>query len=188
VVFGLLVVEDYIDGRLVGRVVKDWFSGGDLSTANYVRLVGAMFTSVPRDGSASFSAVDVDGVSRTFIFKVSAGSRHWFWNTYICANRVRVGFGSSTAVPARNNYRLGSEFISDESPRLIVDEDAGVIVVEGRFVDAVDRTVCEVGLFLHATVSFEDVCRDVLVDRTVWSPCRSVPAGVPYIVRYRFVL
>ena len=187
-VFGLLVVEDYIDGRLVGRVVKDWFSGGDLSTANYVRLVGAMFTSVPRDGSASFSAVDVDGVSRTFIFKVSAGSRHWFWNTYICANRVRVGFGSSTAVPARNNYRLGSEFISDESPRLIVDEDAGVIVVEGRFVDAVDRTVCEVGLFLHATVSFEDVCRDVLVDRTVWSPCRSVPAGVPYIVRYRFVL
>ena len=187
-VFGLLVVEDYIGGRLVGRVVKDWFSGGDLSTVNYVRLVGALLTSVPRYNSVSFSAVDVDGVSRTFIVKANVGDVSWFWNTYGCDNVFMIAFGSGGGPPARTDYKLSAGFTSDWSPSLVVDEGAGVVVIEGRFIDGVTRSVCEVGLFLRATGAYSTWCFNFLMDRTVWSPCRTIPPGTPYIVRYRFVL
>ena len=187
-VFGLFVVEDYIDGRLVGSVVKDWSSGGDLSTINYVRLIGALFTSVPRGGSVSFSAVDADGESRTFIVKINAGGASWFWNTNSCPNMIIIGFGSSGGAPSRVQVNLGAMFTSDSNPSLVVDDDSGVVVIEGRFIDGVTRNVCEVGLFIHATGVGSLNCHTFMIDRTVWSPCRSIPPGTPYIVRYRFVL
>jgi len=187
-VFGLLVVEDYVGGVMVGRVVKGRRIGGDRATQAMTRLFYAILEVGASGTGAGFSFTDADGVDRTFSVRGNYVDAHFFWNTSSCPRGVRVRFGSAITAPTRTDYRLANEFGVDANPLIVVDEAGGVVTVEGRFSSGVDRDVCEVGLTLVGTVSDSYRCGEVLLDRTVWSPCRSVPAGVPYAVRYRFVL
>ena len=186
--FGLLVVEDYIGGVMVGRVVKGRRIGGDRATQAMTRLFYAILGVGASGSEVGFSFVDVDGVDVTFTVRRNYYGIYFFWETYNCPRGVRVRFGSATTAPTRTDYRLANEFGVDANPLIVVDEAGGVITVEGRFSSGVDRDVCEVGLTLAGTVSDYRTCGEVLLDRTVWSPCRSIPAGTPYAVRYRFVL
>ena len=186
--FGLLVVEDYVGGVMVGRVVKGRRSGGDRATQAMTRLFYAILSAGAVETWVGFSFTDVDGVDRGFTVRGHYGTASFFWNTAYCPHGVRVRFGSGTTAPTRTDYRLANEFGVDPNPPIFVDEAGGVVTVEGHFSSGVDRDVCEVGLTLVGTVSGDRTCGEVLLDRTVWSPCRSVPAGVPYAVRYRFVL
>ena len=186
--FGLLVVEDYVGGVMVGRVLKGRRIGGDRATQAMTRLFYAILGVGASGSGVEFSFVDVDGVDVTFTVRGNYYGAHFFWNTYSCPYGVRVRFGSATTAPTRTDYRLANEFGVDANPLIVVDEAGGVVTVEGRFSSGVDRDVCEVGLTLAGTVSGDRTCGEVLLDRTVWSPCRSIPAGTPYAVRYRFVL
>jgi hypothetical protein len=183
------VVEDFIGGERVGEVVKVDSSGGDLFTIWILRMFYAMFASVLTRGTVSFSASDDTGALRSFIFKRDMGSAgHHIFNTNSCLSGVRVRYGSGSASPLRNAYRLDSEIFVDSNPSLIIDEVRGFVMVESVVAFGSDTIICEVGLSLVATVAGATTCGEVLLDRTVFSPCRSIPADTPYTVRYRVQL
>jgi len=184
VVFGLLVIEDYVGGALVGRIVKGRACDGDLSTRNFHNFMTALFY----DSSLEFSVVDVSGYPRTFRIRYFDGdfSRGViFWNRQYCDHAVRVRFGSGSTPPLRTDYRLASEFLVVTNPEVRFDAAGGFVYIEAGFTDVVARDVCEVGLTLVGTVYGSGTCGEVLLDRTVFSPCRSIPANTPYVVRYR---
>jgi hypothetical protein len=189
VVVFVFVIEDYVGGDKVGEVVKLDLSDNDLFTAWILRMFYAMFASVLKGGTVSFSAFDDTGASRTFNLKISLGSAtsHIF-NTYSCPSGVRVRYGSSSVAPSRVDSRLLSEVFVDDNPSLIIDEGGGLVMVQSVVSFGSDTTVCEVGLSLYATVAGDRTCGDILIDRTVFSPCRTIPAGTPYTVRYRVQL
>ncbi len=189
VVVVLFVVEDFIGGEGVGEVVKIDSSDGDLFTIWILRMFYAMFSAVLIGGTVSFSAQDDTGVSRTFHFKrnMTPGVAHIF-NTNSCPGGVRVRYGSSSISPARTDFKLVSEIFVDSNPRLVIDEDRGFVMVLSDVVFSSDTTICEVGLSLYGTVAGASICGEFLIDRTVFSPCRVIPANTPYTVRYRVQL
>jgi len=185
-VFSLLVIEDYVDGVMVGRIVKGRACGGDLSTRNFYNFMANVFSVALQD----FSVVDDGGVSRTVRIRFSTtdfNKGSIFWNTYRCVHAVRVRFGSGATLPSKTDFKLESEFLAVTNPVVRVDEAGGFVYIEAGFTDVVPRDVCEVGLTLAGTVSGNSTCGEVLLDRTVFSPCRSIPAGTPYVVRYRLL-
>jgi hypothetical protein len=187
------VVEDFIGGERFGEVVKIDSSDGDLFTAWILRMFHAMFASVLPGGTVAFSAIDDAGTSRTFNFKrdTDLWGCHLF-NTFICPSGVRVRYGISGTPASRTDYKLLQEIYVDSNPRLIIDESGGFVMVESVVSFGVSRTICEVGLSLYTVIyctgSGADGCGEFLLDRTVFSPCRSIPAGTPYMVRYRVQL
>jgi hypothetical protein len=188
VVVVLFVVEDFIDGERVGEVVKISSSDNDLFTAWILRLFLALFTYVGAGGSVSFSAPDDTGTARTFVLKGNYAADHFIFNSYSCVQGVRVRYGMSSTSASRTDYKLLQEIYVDGNPRVIIDESRGFVMVESVVSFGVGTTICEVGLSLIATVSGNAGCGEVLLDRTVFSPCRSIPANTPYTVRYRVQL
>jgi hypothetical protein len=186
VVVVLFVLEDYVGEDKVGEVVKLGSSDNDLFTAWILRMFQSMFASVLAGGTVSFSAYDDTGASRTFNFKRNMGSgvSHIF-TTFGCPSGVRVRYGSSSVTPSRTDSRLLTEVFVDGSPRLVIDESGGLVLVESVVSFGSDTTICEVGLSLYASVAGTSTCGEILLDRTVFSPCRTVPANTPYTVRYR---
>jgi hypothetical protein len=189
VVVVLFVVEDFVGGERVGEVVRIDSSGNDLFTVWILRMFYAMFSSVSRGGTVSFSATDDAGSSRSYNLKRSlAGTGATIFSTYNCPGGVRIRYGSGSTPPSRSDYRLVSEIYVDSSPRLYINESAGFVWVESFVIFSSDTTVCEVGLSLYGTVAGDLFCGEFLIDRTVFNPCRSIPANTPYIVRYRVQL
>jgi hypothetical protein len=182
----VFVVEDFIGEGKVGEVVKLESNGNDLFTLWILRAFLSMFVPVPRDSRVSFSALDDTGVSRGFHMKhnILHGFPHIF-STYHCPSPVRVRFGGDSTPPSRTNFRLLQEVFVDVDPRVSVNEDAGYVLVEGIAVFPSDTIICEVGLSLGGTVAGTNVCGEILIDRTVLNPCRTIPANTPYTVRYR---
>jgi hypothetical protein len=185
VVVAVFVVEDYIGGVRVGEVVKLGSSDGDLFTNWILRMFYALFAYVGVWGSVTFSARDDTGASRTFYVKQP--TEGWFPNlfeTWMCASGVRVRYGSSSTPASRTDHRLLQEIYVDGSPRLTLDEGGGRVVIESTVSFTSGTTVCEVGLSLYGTVAGVATCGEFLIDRTVFSPCRVIPANTPYTVRY----
>jgi hypothetical protein len=189
VVVVLFVVEDYIGGERVGGVVKIDSSDGDLFTTWILRLFYAMFVYANPGAWVGFSALDDTGSSRSFNLKGNFGSgpSHVF-TTYRCAQGVRVRYGMSSTPPSRTDYKLLQEIFVDSNPKLIIDEGRNFTMVESTVTFGSDTTICEVGLSMSATVAGDGGCGEFLLDRTVFSPCRTIPAGTPYTVRYRVQL
>jgi hypothetical protein len=189
VVVGLFVVEDFVDGERVGGVVKIDSDSNDLFTTWILRVFYAMFAYTGAKGVVSFSAPDDTGTMRSFQLKGNFGiaTSHVF-NTYGCVHGVRVRYGMSSVPSSRTDYRLLQEIYVDSNPRILIDEGRGFVMVESVVSFGSDTTVCEVGLSFRATVTGVDTCGEFLLDRTVFSPCRSIPAGTPYTVRYRVQL
>jgi hypothetical protein len=188
VVVVLFVVEDFIGGERVGEVVKIDSSDGDLFTTWILRMFYALFASVLAGGSTSISYIDDTGASRTIRLKDNLAGVSFLTNTNRCPTGVRVRYGSSSVSPSRTDYRLLSEIFVDSSPILVIDESRGFVMVESVVAFGSDTTICEVGLSFYATVAGDRTCGDILIDRTVFSPCRTIPAGTPYTVRYRVQL
>jgi hypothetical protein len=182
----VFVVEDFIGESKAGEVVKLESNGNDLLTLWIMRAFLNMFAVVGPGGSVSFSALDDTGASRTFVMKANFGSgKYHIFNTYACLHTVRVHFGSGSTPPSRTDFRLSQGVFVDVNTKVSMNEDAGYVFVEGMAIFPSDTTICEIGLTLRATVSYEYVCEEILIDRTVLSPCRTIPANTPYIVRYR---
>jgi hypothetical protein len=182
----VFVVEDFIGESKVGEVVKLESNGNDLFTLWILRAFFNMFVPAPVRGGVSFSALDDAGASRSFVMKGDFGSvpPHIF-NTYYCSQFVRVRFGGDSTPPSRTDFRLLREAFVDVNTRVSVDEGASYVLVEGTAVFSSDTTICEVGLSLGATIAGASTCGEILIDRTVLNPCRTIPANTPYIVRYR---
>jgi hypothetical protein len=192
VVFVLFVVEDYVGGVKVGEVVKIDSSDGDLFTAWIVRMFYAMFLAVAVKGDVSFSAPDDTGTVRTFDVKKNLNPIHGvtshIFNTHGCSSGVRIRLGTGSTAPSRTNNRLVSEIAVIGSPAINIDEGRGFVFIEGTITFPSDTTICEVGLSLYGTVAGDGTCGEFLLDRTVFSPCRVIPADTPYTVRYRVQL
>jgi hypothetical protein len=193
VVAVLFVVEDYVGEDKVGDVVKLDSSDNDLFTTWILRMFYSMFQYVGRGGTVSFNAPDDTGATRTFNFKRDTGD--WgchLFNTFKCGSGVRVRYGMSSTPASRTDYRLLQEVYVDDNPRLLIDESRGFVMVESVVVFGADMTICEVGLslytVLYCTGSGAVGCGEFLLDRTVFSPCRTIPASTPYTVRYRVQL
>jgi hypothetical protein len=186
VVAVLFVVEDFIGGERVGGVVKIDSSDGDLFTTWILRLFYALFVFLNPGWSSSFNASDDTGAMRSFNLKGSFGCGPWFiFNTYRCTQAVRVRYGMSSTPVSRTDFKLLQEIYVDTNPKLFIDESRNFVMVESTVSFSADTTICEVGLSLLATVAGCDGCGEILLDRTVFSPCRVIPAGTPYTVRYR---
>jgi hypothetical protein len=189
VVVVLFVVEDFVGGERVGEVVKIDSSDGDLFTAWILRMFYAMFSAVLAGGRVSFSVPDVTGTSRSFYAKISgSGSGATIFSTYRCSVGVRVRYGSGSTPPSRTDSKLVSEIFVDSNPKLFIDESRGFVMIVSDVIFSSAVTVCEVGLSLYGTVVGDSTCGEFLLDRTVFSPCRSIPANTPYTVRYRVQL
>jgi hypothetical protein len=193
VVVFLFVVEDFIGGERVGEVVKIDSSDGDLFTAWILRMFYAVFSAVSVGGDVSFSAPDDTGDMRLFFVKRNLRGAYFayvshIFNTHYCPSGFRIRLGAGSTAPSRTDSRLLYERVVIGSPAVNIDEDRGFVVVEGTVSFSGDTTICEVGLSLYGTVSGFDECGEFLLDRTVFSPCRTIPAGTPYTVRYRVQL
>jgi len=188
VVVLFVVEEDFIDGEGVGEVVKVDSSDGDLFTAWILRMFYAVFSAVSVGGVVSFSAPDDAGTVRTFDVKKDLGGTSHIFSTYRCSGGVRIRLGTGLTAPLRTDNRLVNEIVVIGSPAIIIDEDRGFVFIEGTITFSSDTTICEVGLSLYGTVSGYNVCGEFLLDRTVFSPCRVIPANTPYTVRYRVQL
>jgi hypothetical protein len=149
----------------------------------------ALFAPVLATGLVTFSAPDDTGFSKTFKVKDSLTSTYsYIFNTNSCPQGVRVRYGSGSTPPSRSDFKLVSEIFVDDSPKLIIDESRGFVLIQSDVIFRSDVTVCEVGLSLYGTVAGGTTCGEFLLDRTVFSPCRTIPAGTPYTVRYRVQL
>ena len=182
----MFVVEDFIGESKVGEVVKLESNGNDLLTLWIIRAFLSMFVPASKGGAVLFTALDDTGASRTFAMKRDLGSTtdHIF-NTDVCPQFVRVRFGRDSTPPSRTDFRLLQEVFVDVNTRISLDESAGYALIEGTAFFSSDTVICEVGLSLGATVGGYNVCGEILIDRTVLNPCRTVPANTPYVVRYR---
>jgi hypothetical protein len=197
VVVVLIVVEDFIGDVKVGGVVKIDSNDGDLFTNWILRMFYALFAYVGYGGMVSFNARDDVGVVRTFHFKRgSGGNACYLFDTFWCPSGVRVRYGSGSTSPSRTDYRLSNEIYVDSNPRLVLDEGRGFVMVVSTVTFTSNTTICEVGLSLYTVVEcyfdpdygWYGVCGEFLLDRTVFSPCRVIPANTPYTVRYRVQL
>jgi hypothetical protein len=188
VVVVLFVVEDFIGGERVGEVVKIDSSDGDLFTTWILRMFYASFVFLNPGWTSSFSAPDDTGTSRTFNLKGDFGVASHIFQTRYCRHAVRVRYGQSSTSASRTDNRLLQEIYVDTNPRLVIDESGGFVMIESVVNFGADTTICEVGLSLVVTVGGNDICGEFLLDRTVFSPCRSIPARTPYTVRYRVQL
>jgi hypothetical protein len=182
----VFVIEDYINGERVGEVVK-WSSvGSDLFTRNIIFLFDFVFVPLARGGSTIHGAYDDTGVRTEFFIKVNMGSGvHNLFNTHNCVTGVSIRLGSGSSPPSRDDYGLESEIHVITNPTVRFNIPEGYVVIEGSVSFPSDVTVCEVGLSFRGTVSGATGCGEFLLDRTVFSPCRVIPAGASYRVRYR---
>jgi hypothetical protein len=183
----IIIVVEGKDGRVETRritvdKVGDGGRGGDLVTLWALRLICCLFANVPNWGSASISFVDLFRVSRT-VACISYYSPS-FLSSY-CANRAPfIGFGSSSATPSRSDYRLVSELARVQAS-CVVDESAFECRIVGSWTPTASVSICEVGLYMRVC-DYGNVARFVLFDRSVLSPCISVPGGSTVTATYVF--
>jgi len=182
----VFVIEDYINGERVGKVVK-WSSvDSDLFTRSIVLLFYHVLIPIARTDSAVLIARDDTGVDRFFYIKANMGSGVYnLFNTYNCPVGVSIRLGSGSSPPSRDDYRLESEVYVITNPTVRYDIPEGFVVIEVNVFFTSDVTICEVGLSFRGTVAGATTCGEFLIDRTVFSPCRIIPAYASYRVRYR---
>jgi hypothetical protein len=118
-----------------------------------------MFSSILVGGSVTFSALDDRNISRTFaVRRTSSATAATIFSTYACSGGVRVRYGSGSRSPVRSDSRLDSEIYVDGSPKLVIDESRGFVLVQSDVIFSSSVTICEVGLSLYGTVAGYDVC------------------------------
>jgi hypothetical protein len=172
-------VETY---KVVVDKAGDGSCGGDLVTYWGFRLISCLFASVVRGGVVSFSFVDLGGAPRSQ--NCIAGDSNSVAGSGCVDRAPYIGFGSSTASPSRNDYRLVSE-LARVKASLSVDENNFTSTIFGVWTPTIDVTVCEIGLFMLVCDS-GGVARYVLFDRSVLTPCISVSADSTISVSYVF--
>jgi hypothetical protein len=182
--------EDLFDELLRRMNGKD---GIDMGTVWFFRILQALFALTPSGIRSSASYVDTGGVSRTQNFKdvmypygTTSPDLSNFFNTGRCANRLWIGYGSSSVSPTRTNFRLGNK-LDEGLASITVNESLGVITLSVSFTVGSDTTIYEVGLEWEATVSSFNVCGRVLLDRTVFPDGIFVGAGQTVTFVYRFI-
>jgi hypothetical protein len=192
-----LIVTDG-DGRVVGRVVynEDLFweyvrrvgASPDRGTRWGVRIFEALFAPTGVGGTTTFTAVDTTGTSRTQNIKVSMGSGvSSFLNTYYCVNRLWVSYGTGTAPPTPDDYKLASK-VAEGLAGVTGDDLQGTVTISASFTMTQDTTIYEVGLEWEGAVAGASTCGRFLIDRTVFPEGLTVRAGQTLTVIYRFVL
>ena len=158
----------------------------DLTTAWFLRIMGAIFGAVTVGGSIFATFVDTGGSSRTQAIKRGVGYNEVLFNTGSCNNRLWIGYGSSLTVPTRTDYRLGNK-LGEGVAGVTVDEVQGTVTISASFTMSVDTTIYEVGLEWEAVMSSYSLCGRVLLDRTVFSDGIFVGAGQTVTFVYRFI-
>jgi hypothetical protein len=192
-----VVVTDR-DGRVVKRVaynddlfweyVKRIKANPDRGTRWGVRILEAVFAPAGVGGSTSFTATDTGGTSRTQSIKTNVGSTYYsFFNTYVCANRLWVGYGTDPTPPSPTDYKLGNK-IAEGLAGVTGDDLQGTVTISASFTMTADTTIYEVGLEWEGCVASCNVCGRFLIDRTVFPGGLLVKAGQTLTVIYRFVL
>jgi len=160
---------------------------GAMATRWFLRLLGALFAPTGVAGSASFTFVDTGGTSRTQNTKLSAGTAAVFVNTAACANKLWIGYGTGTASPTRDDYKLQSK-VGEAVAAVSADETWGTLTLSASFTVTGDITVYEVGLEWEGCVSSYNVCGRILLDRTVFPGGIAVKAGQTLTIVYRIAL
>jgi hypothetical protein len=184
------------DGRVVNRVAvnEDLFNYVlervrenqlDLATLWFLRIMRGIFGATPATGSWYESFTDIGGTSRSQAIKGNVGGNVMFFNTYGCANRLWISYGSSSTPPTRTDFRLGSK-LGEGVAGVTADERQGTVTLSASFTMSTDTTIYEVGLEWEGTVHSTAVCGRVLLDRTVFPDGILVRAGQTITVVYRF--
>ena len=192
-----VVVRDP-DGEIVKRVavnedlfweyVKRVRANPDRGTRWGARILEAIFAPAGATGTTTFTAVDTGGTSRTQNIKVNMGSSYYsFFNTFLCANRLWVSYGTGTASPTPDDYKLASK-IAEGLAGVTGDDLQGTVTISASFTMTADTTIYEIGLEWEGCVSSYNVCGRFLIDRTVFPDGLLVKAGQTLTVIYRFVL
>jgi hypothetical protein len=191
-----LIVTDG-DGRVVGRVAynEDLFweyvrrvrANPDRGTRWGVRILEAIFAPAGVSGTTTFTAVDTSGTGRTQNIKTNMGTTASFFNTYACANRLWVSYGTGTASPTPDDYKLVSK-IAEGLAGATGDDLQGTVTISASFTMTADTTIYEVGLEWEGCVASNATCGRFLIDRTVFPNGLTVKAGQTLTVIYRFVL
>jgi hypothetical protein len=179
----IIIVVERKDGRVeTRRITVDKAGGGDLVTLWAFRLICCLFADVVVMGGVTINIRDLDNMSRVVecISHISPS----FLSSYCGGRAPFVGFGSSSVAPSRSNYRLVSEMARVQAS-LVSDESAFECRIVGSWTPAGDVTVCEVGLYMRVCDE-QNLARYVLFDRSVLSPCVSVPGGSRISVTYVF--
>jgi hypothetical protein len=185
------------DGRVVNRVAvnEDLFNYVlervkdkplDLTTVWFLRIMRGIFGATSVSGVWSETFTDTTGTSRTQYLKYGGASYTIFFCTYACANRLWIGYGSSSTPPTRTDYKLGSK-LGEGVAGVTADETQGTVTISASFTMSADTTIYEVGLEWETCVSSYNVCGRVLLDRTVFPDGILVMAGQTITIVYRFI-
>jgi hypothetical protein len=173
---------------LFWEYVKRIRDNPDRGTRWGVRLLEAIFAPAGVGGTTTFTAVDTGGASRTQNIKTSMGTGYFdFFNTYACANRLWVGYGTDPTPPSPTDYKLGNK-IAEGLAGVTGDDLQGTVTISASFTMTADTTIYEIGMEWEGCVSSYNVCGRFLIDRTVFSGGLTVLAGQTLTVIYRFVL
>ena len=92
----------------------------------------------------------------------------------------RIKVGDSDITPSRSDLNLKGNVLGDGGVSATVNETEGFLILSTSFSWASDTVVKEVGLFIRMN------WLDYLMDRTVFSPPITVPAGKVLSIAYRF--
>jgi hypothetical protein len=172
-------VETY---RVVVDKVGGGGRGGDLVTTWAFRLISCLFLDVPLGAEHSISFTDIGGRARgNFCIGNVYGA---FLGSWCVARAPYIGFGSSSVAPSRSDYRLVSE-LARVRASTVVDESVFELRIVGSWTPSDSVSVCEVGLYMHVCDRV-NVARYLLFDRSVLSPCVSVPGGSTVVATYTF--
>jgi len=192
-----LIVTDR-DGRVVKRVAvnEDLFweyverirANPDRGTRWGVRILEAIFAPAGVTGTTTFTAIDTDGTSRSQNIKVNMGGSYYsFFNTYMCPNRLWIGYGTNATPPSPSDYKLGNK-VAEGLAGVTGDDLQGTVTISASFTMTADTTIYEIGMEWEGCVSSVNICGRFLIDRTVFPDGLTVKAGQTLTVIYRFVL
>jgi hypothetical protein len=158
-------------------------SENDLLTLWIYRILRGLLTPAIAGQSISETFTDTTGTSRTQFIKANYSSVSGFTNTYVCANRLWISYGSSSVSPTRTDYKLGNK-LGDAPATMVYDESARTLTFTAGWTLTSDTTIYEVGLEWEACVYSYNTCGRVLVDRTVFPNGITVLAGQTLTITY----
>jgi len=186
-----ILVEIYDrDGNLLTRIetnrdlFEEYTKRRNSWTRWAVNFLQALLANLGKEGASSFPFVDVNGTSRNQKVKADFATNFSFFNTDTCPNRLFISVGSSNTPVSATDYKLGAK-IAESLVSVSVYELIDTLVLSASFSFTTETTICEVGLEWEGCVDGYSTCGRFLFDRTVLSPCYTVPAGGSVIVAYR---